>query len=122
MVELTLESAAIGICGLIAANFVLRATLNLYKTFLRPAKPLKKYGKWAVVTGATGTSSTYMHSLLDILPSQYSEEFVAFGGCMVVIALDIHTHAFFLLFSSPLMLCVICSIFSTTNNDSGGRS
>jgi hypothetical protein len=55
MVELTVETAAVGICGIIAINLVLRATLNLYKTFLRPAKPLKKYGKWAVITGATGT-------------------------------------------------------------------
>mmetsp|Transcript_32931 Transcript_32931/g.80029 ORF Transcript_32931/g.80029 Transcript_32931/m.80029 type:complete len:316 (+) Transcript_32931:123-1070(+) len=64
MAELTLESAAIGICGLIAANLVLRATLNLYKTFLRPAKPLKKYGKWAVVTGATdGIGKAYAFAL-----------------------------------------------------------
>lgn len=55
MVELTLESAAIGVVALAALNLAARAALHLYKTFLRPPKKLSKYGKWAVVTGATGT-------------------------------------------------------------------
>jgi hypothetical protein len=54
MVELSLESVAVGVCGLVVINLVGRACLHVYKTFLRPAKQLQKYGKWAVVTGATG--------------------------------------------------------------------
>ena len=38
----------------ILAIFAGKAGLNLYKTFLRPGKDLKKLGSWAVVTGATG--------------------------------------------------------------------
>jgi hypothetical protein len=54
MVALTLETASVGIVALGVLNLATRAILHLYKTFLRPAKNLKKYGKWAVVTGATG--------------------------------------------------------------------
>lgn len=52
-ISLTFETAACGIVALAALNLCLKAVSNLYKTFLRPAKNLKKYGKWAVVTGAT---------------------------------------------------------------------
>jgi hypothetical protein len=55
MVEFTLETAAVGIVALSAINLATRAIMHLYKTFVRPAKNLKKYGKWAVITGATGT-------------------------------------------------------------------
>ena len=53
-IPLTIETAACGVVALAALNLCLRVVSNLYKTFLRPAKNLKKYGKWAVVTGATG--------------------------------------------------------------------
>eukprot|EP00049_Salpingoeca_infusionum_P018478 m.357406 g.357406 ORF g.357406 m.357406 type:complete len:319 (+) comp17821_c0_seq1:106-1062(+) len=36
-----------------AARFVYNIVYELYATYLRPAKDLKAYGKWAVVTGAT---------------------------------------------------------------------
>lgn len=49
----TFENAACGIVVFAALNLCLKAVSNIYKTFLRPAKDLKKYGKWAVVTGAT---------------------------------------------------------------------
>ena len=55
MDDITLEKAAVGIVGLFGLNLALKALSHLYKTFLRPAKDLKKLGKWAVVTGATGT-------------------------------------------------------------------
>jgi hypothetical protein len=45
---------ATAIVGAICLNLALKALNNLYKTFLRPVKNLKKLGKWAVVTGATG--------------------------------------------------------------------
>lgn len=54
MVEFTLQTAAVGIVALGAINLATRAVLHLFNTFVRPAKNLKKYGKWAVVTGATG--------------------------------------------------------------------
>ena len=54
MDDLTFETAACGIVALAALNLALKAVSHVYKTFLRPAKNLKKYGKWAVVTGATG--------------------------------------------------------------------
>ena len=60
MVDLTLENAAVGVVAFTALNLVAKAALNLYKTFLRPAKNLKRYGKWAVVTGATGKNMTYL--------------------------------------------------------------
>mmetsp|Transcript_4271 Transcript_4271/g.8886 ORF Transcript_4271/g.8886 Transcript_4271/m.8886 type:complete len:314 (-) Transcript_4271:287-1228(-) len=53
MDDLTFETAACGIVALAALNLALKAVSHVYKTFLRPAKNLKKYGKWAVVTGAT---------------------------------------------------------------------
>lgn len=54
MENLSLETACIGVVGLLGLNLVLKAVSHLYKTFLRPGKDLKKLGKWAVVTGATG--------------------------------------------------------------------
>ena len=56
MDEITLEKAAVGIVGLWGLNLALKAITHLFKTFLRPGKDLKKFGKWAVVTGATGRS------------------------------------------------------------------
>jgi len=65
MVEYKLiETAAVGIIALTALNLFVKAVTNLYKTFLRPAKVLKKYGKWAVVTGATdGIGKAYAFAL-----------------------------------------------------------
>lgn len=44
--------------AMIGVLFVVRSVLcvlgALFVTFLRPGKNLKKYGKWAIVTGATG--------------------------------------------------------------------
>lgn len=54
MEKLSLETACVGIVGLLGLNLALKAVSHLYKTFLRPGKDLKKLGKWAVVTGATG--------------------------------------------------------------------
>jgi hypothetical protein len=54
MEKLSLETACVGIVGLLGLNLALKAISHLYKTFLRPGKDLKKLGKWAVVTGATG--------------------------------------------------------------------
>jgi hypothetical protein len=52
--SLSLETVSVGIVGLIGLNLAFKAVSHLYKTFLRPAKDLKRLGKWAVVTGATG--------------------------------------------------------------------
>lgn len=54
MDDITIEKAAIALVGLWSLNLARRVLLHLYKTFLRPGKDLKKFGKWAVVTGATG--------------------------------------------------------------------
>ena len=51
----TLEVVAVHLVGLIGFNLAFRALAHFYKTFLRPGKNLAKLGKWAVVTGATGT-------------------------------------------------------------------
>jgi len=62
MVEYKLiETAAVGFFSLTALNLFVKALSNLYKTFLRPAKNFKKYGKWAVVTGATGKKRTRLY-------------------------------------------------------------
>lgn len=53
MDSLTFENVSCGIVALAALNLCMKAVSNLYKTFLRPAKNFKKYGKWAVITGAT---------------------------------------------------------------------
>lgn len=65
MVDATIESAAVAIVGLCALNLAGKALLHLYKTFLRPGKNLKKLGKWAVVTGATGELLREVAYLLD---------------------------------------------------------
>jgi hypothetical protein len=59
MEGITVEKAAVGIVGLIALNLVLKAVSNIFKTFFRPGKDLKKLGKWAVITGATGKNYLY---------------------------------------------------------------
>jgi len=60
----TFETAACGIVALATLNLCMKAVSNLYKTFLRPAKSFKKYGKWAVVTGATdGIGKAYAFAL-----------------------------------------------------------
>uniref|UniRef100_A0A453P0F0 Uncharacterized protein n=1 Tax=Aegilops tauschii subsp. strangulata TaxID=200361 RepID=A0A453P0F0_AEGTS len=47
-----LALAAVGL--LVAARAALRLALWVYAAFLRPGKPLRRrYGPWAVVTGAT---------------------------------------------------------------------
>lgn len=71
MVEFTLETAAVGIVALAAVQLATRAVLHVYKTFVRPAKNLRKYGKWAVITGATGAcvkrvSLTCKHDVIDL--------------------------------------------------------
>jgi len=63
-VEPKLETVAVGIVSLAVLNLVARALSNLYKTYLRPAKNLRRYGKWAVVTGATdGIGKAYAFAL-----------------------------------------------------------
>ena len=44
----------LAIVGVVLAFYLLKAVSNIFKTFIRPGKNLKKLGKWAVVTGATG--------------------------------------------------------------------
>jgi len=65
MVEYKLiETVAVGIVSLTALILFAKAVTNLYKTFLRPAKKLKTYGRWAVVTGATdGIGKAYAFAL-----------------------------------------------------------
>jgi len=50
---LSFGNVAYLLVALSALNLCTKAVLNVYKTFLRPGKDLKKYGQWAVVTGAT---------------------------------------------------------------------
>ena len=45
---------ALAIVAAFGVYLLLKAVVHLYKTFLRPGRDLKKLGKWAVVTGATG--------------------------------------------------------------------
>lgn len=40
--------------GVVLVRSVLSVLASVFTTFLRPGKDLKKYGAWAVVTGATG--------------------------------------------------------------------
>jgi len=65
MVEYKLiETAAVGIVALKLLNIFVRAVNHLWKTFLRPAKKMNKYGQWAVVTGATdGIGKAYAFAL-----------------------------------------------------------
>jgi len=51
MVCATLPLTVVG--GVVSLYFLLSGLYFLYKTFLRPAVNLRKYGEWAVVTGAT---------------------------------------------------------------------
>ncbi len=45
-------------------SFELKIVLAVYKSFLRPGKKLTKYGKWAIVTGATdGIGKAYALAL-----------------------------------------------------------
>lgn len=47
-------NASFVVGALVIARWALCLLGSLYTTFLRPGKNLKKYGAWAVVTGATG--------------------------------------------------------------------
>jgi hypothetical protein len=48
-------SAVLTVLGaLVLARSALKIVLAVYSSFLRPGKNLRKYGEWAVVTGATG--------------------------------------------------------------------
>merc|ERR1719491_1973644 len=50
--------------GLVLARFSLKFITSLYQYFLRPAKKLTKFGKWAVITGATdGIGKAYATAL-----------------------------------------------------------
>merc|ERR1719491_855096 len=50
--------------GLVLARFSLKFITSLYQYFLRPAKKLTKFGKWAVITGATdGIGKAYAMAL-----------------------------------------------------------
>ena len=53
-------------CAHISHSYFIYAQVanSTYKTFLRPGKNLKKFGKWAVITGATdGIGLAYAHAL-----------------------------------------------------------
>lgn len=50
--------------GVSIASFALKALVSIYKAFIRPGKNLKKFGKWAVITGATdGIGKAYAKAL-----------------------------------------------------------
>jgi len=50
--------------GLVLARFSLKFITSLYQYFLRPGKKLTKFGKWAVITGATdGIGKAYAMAL-----------------------------------------------------------
>jgi len=50
--------------GLSLASFALKAVEAIYKAFFRPSKKLVKFGKWAVITGATdGIGKAYAKAL-----------------------------------------------------------
>lgn len=66
MSDITIETAATGLVGFWALSLVGRAVLHIYKTFLRPGKNLKKLGKWAVVTGATGESLQRQRAFISV--------------------------------------------------------
>lgn len=53
-VDPTVVNALALVGGLALARCALCLLGAVFTTFLRPGKNLKKYGKWAVVTGATG--------------------------------------------------------------------
>lgn len=53
-----------GIGAMLVLNFLLGAVKAFYRFFLRPGKNLKKFGGWAVVTGATdGIGKAYAFEL-----------------------------------------------------------
>lgn len=53
-----------GFGALILANSIFKILTSAYKSFLRPGKDLTKFGKWAVVTGATdGIGKAYAVAL-----------------------------------------------------------
>ena len=52
--ELDLGTALVLTGAAFVALKLTGALYGLYKAFVRPAKNLRKYGSWAVVTGATG--------------------------------------------------------------------
>jgi 17beta-estradiol 17-dehydrogenase / very-long-chain 3-oxoacyl-CoA reductase len=53
-----------GFGGLVVANSILKIIASTYKSFLRPGKKLTKFGKWAIVTGATdGIGKAYAKGL-----------------------------------------------------------
>jgi 17beta-estradiol 17-dehydrogenase / very-long-chain 3-oxoacyl-CoA reductase len=59
-----LASALAAIGALALASISLKTVSSIYKTFLRPAKNLKKLGKWVVITGATdGIGKAYAMAL-----------------------------------------------------------
>lgn len=52
------------VLAVIGLYYLSKVISNIYKTFLRPGKNLKKLGKWAVVTGATdGIGKAYAMAL-----------------------------------------------------------
>lgn len=53
-----------GVGGLVIAVTLLNIVASAYKSFLRPGKKLTKFGKWAIVTGATdGIGKAYAMAL-----------------------------------------------------------
>lgn len=62
MVEVEQVLTIIG--GVSVASFAMKFLVSFYKFFLRPAKDLRKLGKWCVVTGATdGIGKAYAMAL-----------------------------------------------------------
>lgn len=53
-----IDPSVVNVLAIVGGLVLLRSALclaaNVFATFLRPGKNLKKYGAWAVVTGATG--------------------------------------------------------------------
>lgn len=49
-----IANALVVVGGIFLAKTLLSVVYSFYVTFLRSSKNLKKYGAWAVVTGATG--------------------------------------------------------------------
>lgn len=59
-----LTTGLVVVGGLIVGNTAMKIVSAAYKSFLRPGKKLTKFGKWAVVTGATdGIGKAYAMSL-----------------------------------------------------------
>jgi len=64
MVPAEVEQGLILIGGLSVVSFAFKALIAIYKAFLRPGKNVAKFGKWAVVTGATdGIGKAYAMAL-----------------------------------------------------------